>query len=114
MNFKKKSTFVGHFCPPGSGSTDPIESGSNPDPQPCFQETFTARMEQLLASLADHEGVHAAGCAQLADRITGGLAQNVAALGRLAGLMDQLGAAGGAALTAIEDSVRTHGLEATR
>ncbi len=37
--FKKKSTFVGHFCPPGSGSgsTDPIESGSNPDPdpQPC-------------------------------------------------------------------------------
>jgi hypothetical protein len=20
--------FVGHFCPPGSGSTDPIESGS--------------------------------------------------------------------------------------
>jgi hypothetical protein len=21
---------VGHFCPPGSGSTDPIESGSNP------------------------------------------------------------------------------------
>ncbi len=21
-------TFVGHFCPPGSGSTDPIESGS--------------------------------------------------------------------------------------
>ncbi len=32
------STFVGHFCPPGSGSTDPIESGSNwdPDPQPWF------------------------------------------------------------------------------
>jgi hypothetical protein len=29
---------VGHFCPPGSGSgsTDPIESGSNPDPQPCL------------------------------------------------------------------------------
>ncbi len=29
--------FMGHFCPPGSGSTDPIESGSNPDPdpQPC-------------------------------------------------------------------------------
>jgi hypothetical protein len=35
---------VGQFCPPGSGSrsTDPIESGSNqdpdtdPDPQPCF------------------------------------------------------------------------------
>jgi hypothetical protein len=79
-----------------------------------FQETFTARVEQLLASLADHEGVHAAGCAQLADRISGGLAQNVAALGRLAGLMDQLGAAGGTALTSIEDSVRTHGLEATR
>jgi hypothetical protein len=31
MNLLKKcSTFVGHFCPPGSGSgsTDPIESGS--------------------------------------------------------------------------------------
>jgi hypothetical protein len=28
MNFKNFSTFVGHFCPPGSGSTDPIESGS--------------------------------------------------------------------------------------
>jgi hypothetical protein len=29
-DFKKKFTFVGHFCPPGSGSgsTDPIESGS--------------------------------------------------------------------------------------
>jgi hypothetical protein len=33
---------VSHFCPPGSGSTDPIESGSNPDPdtdpdpQPCL------------------------------------------------------------------------------
>jgi hypothetical protein len=44
MNFKKNlSSFVGHFCPPGSrsGSTDPIESGSNPDmdpdPQPCRQ-----------------------------------------------------------------------------
>ncbi len=24
--------FVGHFCTPGSGSTDPIESGSNPNP----------------------------------------------------------------------------------
>ncbi len=38
MNFKKKnSTFVGHFRPPGSGSgsTDPIESGSYP--QPCYQ-----------------------------------------------------------------------------
>ncbi len=31
------TTFVGHFCPPGSGSTEPIEYGSNPDPdpQPC-------------------------------------------------------------------------------
>ncbi len=32
--YKFFSTFVGHFCPPGSGSTDPIESGSNPDPDP--------------------------------------------------------------------------------
>ncbi len=32
------SIFVDHFCPPGfgSGSRDPIESGSNPDPQHCF------------------------------------------------------------------------------
>jgi hypothetical protein len=38
---KKFPTFVGHFCPPGSGSgsNDPIKSGSNPDPdpQPCFK-----------------------------------------------------------------------------
>ncbi len=35
MNFYKLlSTFVGHFCPPGSGSTDPIEYGYNPDPDP--------------------------------------------------------------------------------
>jgi hypothetical protein len=34
---------VGHFCPPESGSTDPIESGSNwdPDPQPCWQHKQT-------------------------------------------------------------------------
>jgi hypothetical protein len=37
MNFYKLlSTFVGNFCPPGSGSgsgsIDPIESGLNPDP----------------------------------------------------------------------------------
>jgi hypothetical protein len=48
MNLKKISTFVGHFCPPGSGSTDPIESGSNPDsdtdpdPQPCPQDESSA------------------------------------------------------------------------
>ncbi len=48
MNFYKfLSTFVGHFCPPGSGSKDPIEYGSNtdpdpvPDPQPCFLEIGT-------------------------------------------------------------------------
>jgi hypothetical protein len=28
MKFQKFSTFVGCFCPPGSGSTDLIESGS--------------------------------------------------------------------------------------
>ncbi len=28
--------FVGHFCPPGSGSRDPTESGSDPDPQHLF------------------------------------------------------------------------------
>jgi hypothetical protein len=32
------SIFVGHFCPleSGSGSRDPIESGSNPDPDPQY------------------------------------------------------------------------------
>jgi hypothetical protein len=42
MNFYQNfSTFVGHFCPPGSGSgfririhSGPIEYGSNPDPDP--------------------------------------------------------------------------------
>ncbi len=31
---------MGHFCPPGSGSgsTGPIESGSNPDPTPCKKQ----------------------------------------------------------------------------
>ncbi len=44
MNFYKFfSAFVGHLGPPGSGSgsTGPIEYGSNPDPdpKPCFQES---------------------------------------------------------------------------
>jgi hypothetical protein len=50
MNFKKKnSTFVRHFCPPGSGSgsTDPIESGSNTDPQPCLQLHLVEAAGQL-------------------------------------------------------------------
>ncbi len=36
LQLSKVSTFEGHFCPLGSGSTDPIESWSNwdPDPQP--------------------------------------------------------------------------------
>jgi hypothetical protein len=34
-------TFVRHFCPPGSGSTDPIESGSNADPDPVPQPWST-------------------------------------------------------------------------
>ncbi len=41
------STFVGHFCPPGSGSTDLIESISNtdPDPQRCFAGVHGVRGE---------------------------------------------------------------------
>jgi hypothetical protein len=31
------SIFVGHFCPLGSGSGNPIESGSNPDQQHCLK-----------------------------------------------------------------------------
>jgi hypothetical protein len=43
-HFKTFSTFVGHFCPPGSGSgsTERVESGSNPDPQPCPQDESSA------------------------------------------------------------------------
>jgi hypothetical protein len=59
MNFKFFSTFVGHFCPPNpdpdseSGSTDPIESGSNPDqdPQPCskvFTKLYRLKNHQLI------------------------------------------------------------------
>jgi hypothetical protein len=39
------SMFVGHVCPPGSGSghgyRDPIESGSNPNPDPQHYLTAT-------------------------------------------------------------------------
>jgi hypothetical protein len=34
MKFLNFFYFLGLFCPPGSGSTDPIESGFDPDPQP--------------------------------------------------------------------------------
>ncbi len=38
MNFYKfLSTFVGNFCPPGSGSTGPIESGSGSETLPLEQ-----------------------------------------------------------------------------
>jgi hypothetical protein len=45
---------MGHFCPPGSksGSTDPIESGSDPDPQPCYK-VFTK-----LYRLKNHQLIH--------------------------------------------------------
>ncbi len=43
--FKFLSSFVGHFCPPGS--TDPIESGSDPDtdpdPQPIFWQISNSK-----------------------------------------------------------------------
>jgi hypothetical protein len=32
----KFAEFLLFFCPPGSGSTDPIESGSTPDPDPKY------------------------------------------------------------------------------
>jgi hypothetical protein len=57
MNFKKISTFVGHFCLPGSGSgsTDPIESGSgsgsNPDPDPDPQPWFIASEPNNLSCI---------------------------------------------------------------
>ncbi len=50
-------TFVGHFCPPGSGSgsTDPIESGSNQDPdsQPWYRQYHT-----VLYSLTPTVSLH--------------------------------------------------------
>ncbi len=40
MKFLNFFFFVGNFCPPGSGfgygSTDLIDSGSNPDPKHCY------------------------------------------------------------------------------
>ncbi len=37
---------MGNFCPPGSGgSTDLIESGSNSDPQPWYQDAAENMMD---------------------------------------------------------------------
>jgi hypothetical protein len=46
-------TFASHFCPPGSGSTDQIESGSNPDPdmKHCLQEKVPEKNDILLQPL---------------------------------------------------------------
>ncbi len=45
--------FWGSFLPScGSGSTDPIESGSDPDPQPCYK-VFTK-----LYRLKNHQLIH--------------------------------------------------------
>ncbi len=49
--YQKNSTFVGHFslldqdpdCESGYQSRDPIESGSNPDPEHCFVFLFFIR-----------------------------------------------------------------------
>jgi hypothetical protein len=49
--YKKNSTFVGHFCPPGSGSTDPIESGSAT--LPVVRHGLAALQHPLLRRLAD-------------------------------------------------------------
>jgi hypothetical protein len=47
------SSFVGHFCPPGSGYvfTDLIESGSNPDPDPkhCSEVSKNTRYNEILS-----------------------------------------------------------------
>ncbi len=44
---------MSHFCPPGSGSTGPIESGSNPNPTPCFQDINT----KLLTEIHTHQSL---------------------------------------------------------
>jgi hypothetical protein len=46
---------VGHFCPPGSRSTDPIESGSNPDPQP-WPQVWQPRVDITLERLESKLG----------------------------------------------------------
>jgi hypothetical protein len=72
MNFKKNSTFVGHFCPPGSGSgsTDPIESESHPNtdpnPQPWTQARRAARHQ---ARFLKRSGETVAACAALLARL---------------------------------------------
>jgi hypothetical protein len=45
------SMFVGHLCPPGSGSRDPIEYGSNPDPDPQLVWNMMSRRWPRPASL---------------------------------------------------------------
>ena len=44
MNFKKNSTFEGHFCPPGSKSNP----DTDPDPQPCFKVPCTVPMDTCV------------------------------------------------------------------
>jgi hypothetical protein len=47
------SIFVGHFCPPGSGSGSATQINADPDPQPCFKVilNFKLFMEQKGATL---------------------------------------------------------------
>ncbi len=37
--------FVGHFCPPGYGSKDPIETGSDPDTDPLHALPVTVPLQ---------------------------------------------------------------------
>jgi hypothetical protein len=55
--YKLLPTFVGHFCPPGSGSgsTDPIEYGSNPDPDPGSGSTTLKKRElKIVKTISAH------------------------------------------------------------
>jgi hypothetical protein len=66
----RNTAFVDHFCPPGSGSgsTDPIGSGSIPDPQPWGSSLFIN--ENIFSHLKALPG----GCAPLhAGRLAAGV-----------------------------------------
>jgi hypothetical protein len=54
MNFYKFfSTSVGHFCPSGSGSTGPIESGSGSETLPSFHDLESAQIFLFLEEILE-------------------------------------------------------------
>ena len=79
-----------------------------------FQESFSDGLDRLLGSLADYQAAHAASCSEFAGRVGGGLAEGLAALGRLAAMVDQVRNTNSSALNQLEEAVKEHGAEHNR